>query len=133
MCRLPKSRLRRTLPNNKADECGEQREALPGEQLSEASLVMQAGVRQLARRSARCAVEGSSDRRTSSQSSRRQSQLVHKCSSNPAKPRPHTTSKWTPSSEHSLRVWTLADTPLNDVLGLGPDGLPTELLRATLA
>jgi hypothetical protein len=44
--------------------------------------------------------------------------------SSPAKSRPPTNRVSTPSSEHSLLAWTLADTPLSDNLPLGPDERP---------
>ena len=84
-------------------------EGLPEERRSERSLEMQAEVRPLERLSVQCAAEESSARRTSSPRNRRRSRQVHKRNSKPIKPRPHTTSKWIPSSEDSRLAWMRAD------------------------
>ena len=68
-------------------------------------------------------VEQSKDEPTKHPSSKRRKPLLNNNSSRKLKQRRHTNRVLTHLSAHSLHVWTLADIPLNDNLGLGPNYL----------
>jgi len=65
-------------------------------------------------------VEQSKGEPTKHPSSKQRRPLPNNNSSRKLKQRPHTNKVSTHLSDHSLHVWTLADTPLNNNLGLGP-------------
>ena len=61
--------------------------------------------------------EQSKEEPTKHPSSKQRRPLPNNNSSRKLKQRPHTNKVSTHLSDHSLRVWTLADTPLNNNLG----------------
>src|SRR5258705_508070 len=65
-------------------------------------------------------VEQSKDAPTKLPSSKQRRPLLNNNSSRKLKQEPHTNKVSTHLSAHSPHVWTLADTPLNNNLGLGP-------------
>jgi len=64
--------------------------------------------------------EQSKDAPTKHPSSKQRRPLPNNNSSRKLKQTPHTNKVSTHLSDHSLHVWTLADTPLNNNLSLGP-------------